>query len=329
MELLKTIDVARLKEGMFVVLPVSWFNHPFLKNRFVITGQQEIDRIMESGLEKVEIDLARGADDEDEGPVAEVASSQKTWDPESLIPAALREALHDKGLDPGKRAEVVYQSSREMMQRLLADPKAENIAEAKKGISEVVDLIIADNETSENLLRITTHDVYTYTHSVNVGVYSVMLAGKYFKGSDAHDMHELGAGFFLHDIGKVRIPQTIINKPGGLTRTELQVMRTHPYQGFQLLAEASHLSEECRAIVMEHHERVDGKGYPLGLKGEAIHIYGRICSVADVYDALTSERSYKSKLTTFKALRMMKHEMLGHFHEDLFESFVRLFSGNP
>ena len=105
-------------------------------------------------------------------------------------------------------------------------PSTQNIKEVKEGIFDVVDLILTDEETSHYLLSITSYDYYTYTHSVNVGVLSVLLAKALFKNSDLHNMHELGAGFFLHDIGKVRVNPAIINKKGKLTENEMAKIRT-------------------------------------------------------------------------------------------------------
>ncbi len=117
------------------------------------------------------------------------------------------------------------------------DPKAENIKEAKQGISEIVDMVFSQDDTSHYLLRITSHDFYTYTHSVNVGILSIMLAKHLFKGASNHNMHEIGAGFFLHDLGKIRVDPAIINKPGRLTEEEMQQMRKHPYQSYKILKE--------------------------------------------------------------------------------------------
>jgi HD-GYP domain-containing protein (c-di-GMP phosphodiesterase class II) len=189
----------------------------------------------------------------------------------------------------------------------------------------VTDLILSEDETASNMLRITSHDYYTYTHSVNVGVTAIILAKELFRTSDNHNLHELGAGFFLHDLGKVNIDPAIINKPGRLTDAEMGQMRTHPYKGYKILQEADALSDECRHIVLEHHERHDGAGYPKGMKGDEIHLYGRICAVADVFDALTAERSYKQALGRYEALKLMKEQMLAHFHKDVFDAFVLLF----
>lgn len=317
----KTINAQNLRIGMHVILPASWFNHPFLKNAFTIDSQDQIDLINEVGFNEIIIDTSKGLPD-----IEETTTPKKEWKPEELVPPELREAIYDKTLSPEKKAKVIYSSTVGIMQKLLEDPKAENIGEVKKGIAEMADLIMSDDQTSAQLLKLTSHDYYTYTHSVNVGIYSMLLAKAAFKHSDAHNMHELASGFFLHDIGKVKIDHELINKQGKFTAEEMQLMKMHPEFGYKLLHNTSHLTKECRIIVMHHHERVNGNGYPKGLKGEDIHIYGRICCIADVYDALTSQRSYKPSRSPFEAFRIMKEEMLGHFSENIFEKFVLLFA---
>jgi len=324
--MIKTIKVQDLAVGMYIMLPISWFKHPFLKNEFTIKSQDQIDKIIDYGITEIVIDTEKG-DRSDAHPTGSPARvPPKTWSPEKLVPPELREAIHDQSLPPEKKSRLVYESSRVLVERLFEDPRTENIREAKKSISEIVDLIIADDATSRELLKITSYDFYTYTHSVNVGVFSVLLAKSVFKGSDAHNMHELGAGFFLHDIGKVRIDPAIINKRGKLTEEEMYNIKSHPYQGYKILKETNQLTEECMIIVMQHHERENGSGYPKMLKGDQIHTYGRICCIADVYDALTSDRSYQQKLNTFEALKLMKETLVSHFHQELFKKFVFLFT---
>jgi HD-GYP domain-containing protein (c-di-GMP phosphodiesterase class II) len=323
------IRVNDLRIGMYVILPVSWFKHPFLVGRFPIKSQDQIDKIRDSGFDEVFIDTSKGSVPADAGSrsgIERITIPPKTWEPEKLIPPELREAIRDTSLPPEKKSQVVYRSSLQLMERLLEDPKVENIKAAKQGIAEIVDLIIADDATSAHLLKITSHDFNTYTHSVNVGVLSVLLVKSLVKGSDAHDLHEVGAGLFLHDIGKVRIDPAILNKPGRLTAEENHIIREHPRHGYDILAETDQLSEECRIIVMQHHEKENGKGYPRGLKGNDIHLYGRICRLADVYDSLTSERAYRQRLNTFDALKLMQEEMAGNFQKELFDKFVLLFA---
>lgn len=327
--MIKKIRTKDLRVGMHVIIPASWLNHPFAKNQFNIKSSDQIRKITEAGFDEVGIDTAKGmpiTDFEKIGHGDEGVNAPRIWEPEKLVPHELRDAIHDRNLSPERRARVVYQSSIELMEKLLEDPKTENIRVAKHAIAGIVDMILSQDDTSQYLLRITSHDFSTYVHSVNVGILAILLSKQLFKGSYSHDMHELGAGFFLHDLGKVRVDPAIINKPGSLNEEEMNKMRIHPYQSYLMLKEADQLSNECSIIALQHHEREDGKGYPRRLKGDEIHTYGRICCIADVFDALTAERSYKAKLTAFEALKIMKEEMLDHFHKEIFEEFVLLFT---
>jgi HD-GYP domain-containing protein (c-di-GMP phosphodiesterase class II) len=324
----RTINIDNLKVGMYVILPVSWYQHPFVKNEFLIKSKDQIEKISESGITEVILDTKRSklsGNQESRDPQAESEQTAKPTTPRTVVPDGLLDAIHDVNLPPQDKAKAVRAHSITMISNLLENPTAENIEDVKKGIAEVVDLILTDDETSLCLLSITSHDFYTYTHSVNVGFLAVSLSKSLFKKSVAHNMHELGAGFFLHDLGKVEVDASIINKPGKLTNEEMNQMRQHPHMGYKLLYETNQLTHECKKIVLQHHERYDGKGYPNGLEGDDIHLYGRICSIADVFDALTSERSYRQKLDPFVALQLMKEEMIHHFHRDLFEQFVLLF----
>jgi HD-GYP domain-containing protein (c-di-GMP phosphodiesterase class II) len=332
--MLKTIKAHDLKIGMYVILSQEWFtfDHPFLKNQFKIKSQKQIKKIIDYGIVNVLIDTDKSpqtVENVETTTDTDVSVSiPKEWRPEKLIPEEFRDVINDKNLPPAKKAKSIYKLSLVVMNKLLNTPTAQYIEEFKEGVSDMVDLIIIDDDTSSYLLNITSHDFYTYTHSVNVGVYSVLSSKALFKNSTLHNMRELGAGFFLHDIGKVKVNPNIINKKGKLTDDEISEMRTHPEQGFKILSEADQLSEECKVIVMQHHERYDGTGYPLGLKGDNIHLYGRICSIADVFDALTSERPYKTKLNPFAALKLMKEEMINHFQKEIFEEFVCLFKSS-
>ena len=243
-----------------------------------------------------------------------------------VVPADLLEVIHDKHLIPAKRALLVRQHSNTMMQRLLEQPTAANIQNVKSATTELVDLILRDDETTFYLTNISSHDYNTYVHSVDVGVIAIALAKSVFRRSDSHDLHALGAGFFLHDLGKVHVNLDIINKPGKLTDDEMEEMRRHPSMGFSLLEEAKQATDELRLIVLQHHEKLDGGGYPYGLKGEDIHIYGRICAIADIFNAMTSKRPYKQPMPSFTALKTMRDEMIPHsLQKDLFEKLVLLF----
>ena len=330
------VNPADLKIGMYVVLPLSWHEHPFLKSHFLVGSEVEIQKIKGLGLKNIHIDPSRSRPVKT-SPAGEPpsASGQATSGPEQKAAAQkvatdeLIAVVHDRSMPPAKKSVLVRQHSITMMKGLLENPTAQNMKEAQKGITEVVNLILTDDDTLHYLLDITSHDYYTYTHSVGVGVLGIALAKALFKDTTNHDMRALGVGFFLHDVGKVSINPSIITKPGRLTDAEMQEMRRHPSLGYKLLHETKQLTEESKIIVLQHHERVDGNGYPKGLRGGEIHIYGRICSIADVYDALTSDRPYRRKLPPLEALRIMHDEMIEHFQKDLFLEFLKMFKSNP
>jgi HD-GYP domain-containing protein (c-di-GMP phosphodiesterase class II) len=323
--MIKTVKTKDLKVGMYILLPKSWFAHPFIKNEFVINSPAQIAKIIEADIHEVAVDTERSKYEQNE-PVKTVIPKNIDKNSLPIIPPDLQEAISNKKMAAPEKAKIIHKHSTVMIQRLMERPSSENITEAKKGIAKVVDVILADDVTNQQLLNITSHDYSTYVHSVNVGLLGVGLSKSLFKNSDAHDMHELGAGFFLHDLGKVKVDINIILKPSVLTDEEIEEMRKHPQYGYDILAETKQLTEECKRIVLQHHERFDGRGYPMQLKGEEIHLYGRICSIADVFDALASKRPYRKGLRPFEALNIMKGEMMEHFHKELFQKFVLLFT---
>ena len=161
---------------------------------------------------------------------------------------------------------------------------------------------------------------------MNVGIFALGLATDLLQNESGHNMKEIAAGFFLHDIGKCQITSEILNKRGPYTDYEWKIMKRHPSDGFKILNKYNALTDESKVIVLQHHERHDGKGYPNGLDGDKIHIYSKICCIADVFDALTSTRPHKRAHSSFNALKIMRNEMQGEFDPEFFARFVMLFS---
>ncbi len=334
----KKVKVQDVKVGDYVILPLKWKEHQFWRNHFLVRNTRDIAKIAETGLEELEVDTEKSRNSEEaadgkpkneQGPkvaMKEEGADNSDWEEFNRIPDMLSDIIADKSMPSKKKAEAVYSHSLTLMDDLFNNPSAASIGVVKKGISNVVDLVLSDEETSMNLLSITSHDFYTYTHSVNVGIQSISLAKRLYHGSDAHDMHELGAGFFLHDLGKTKISPDILNKPAKLTDEEFAIIRSHPYQGYRLLKKTEFLTEECKVITLQHHERDDGTGYPRSLRSDEISDYAKICCIADVYDALTAERSYKKAMSPFEALSFMKEKLSGHFDKKIFSSFVQLFA---
>lgn len=324
----QSIPVNELKVGMHVTVPGSWFRHPFIRSRFVLNSRKDIDKMMDWGLTRVCVenqvsDIHRAASND--------SCPEASREPETAeaMPPDLMEALHDNGVAPDCRAAAVNACSKMVMKRLMENtPDEETISAAKNGFYEVIDCILDEDHLNHYLLSIRDYDTYTYSHSVNVGVLSLLVARKFFGHSDRHDLRELGIGFFLHDLGKIRINPDVIMKDGLLTDEEMTEMRRHPLYGFDILKETNQLTTESKLIVLEHHEREDGRGYPYGLYGNEIHEYARICALVDMYDALTSDRPYRQRLLPFQALNLIRRKLADRTQKALFETLVLVLGEN-
>ena len=199
----KKIDLHLLKVGMYIILPSSWLAHDFFKNEFKINNSQLLMKVQSQKLDYVIVDYEKSDISVLEtvtNPTAEELAYishndtikdpkddavPKNWSSRKVVPDNLIDAIEDKKLSPDKKSQVIYQHSLEMMESLLEKPDAVNIHECKQAVASITDLILSDDKTAESLLRITSHDFYTYTHSVNVGVTGIMLSKALFKHSDA------------------------------------------------------------------------------------------------------------------------------------------------
>ena len=326
--MIKKIPVNKLKVGMYVNLSRGWLSHPFPKSKFIIKSQVQIKTIAASGIKHVSVDTEKSrvvadslAKERDRGG----GSAHEEPGHMELILNSLRQEIDDEQLEPMKKAEVVYRNSIDMMSNLQEHPTIPNIVKSKMIISVVVNHLLAEGEASRTLMEVMATDYNTYTHSVNVGLLSVLLAKEIFtgkRGVGTGSMQDLGTGCFLHDLGKCKLPGSLFDKKGKLTVEEMRQTRLHPGYGYELLHQAKQFSSEVKSVVLQHHERADGTGYPLGLKGDQIHYFAHLCSIVDVYDALTSQSPYKESLSTFEALKIMKEEMVTHHNRDLFGALV-------
>jgi len=244
----------------------------------------------------------------------------------NFLKNTLVEVVRDPNTSSEKKAQAVHASCREILRWAFDEPRALFVRKAQEVILPTVSLIMHDDRATKHLIRLTAYDHSTYTHCTNVGIFGVALAKIFFGSASMKKMETLGPGFFLHDLGKCRIPIEILNKPGALTQEERQVVNRHPDDGRIMLADSGLLTDEAKIITGQHHERDDGMGYPLGLKENDIHPYARICRLADVYEALTSERSYHKRHSTFDAFKIMHKQFTSDLDRKLFELFIQLFS---
>ena len=228
--------------------------------------------------------------------------------------------------DPRKKRKIqaiaLKEKSKVIVKDLLDNPRSgENIKKAVKVIADLTDCILSSQDVLQDLVTLSSYDQYTYTHSVNV---AVLASGIGVSCGLTKDMVQiLGIGAVLHDIGKSAIPAEILNKPGRLNTREFEIMKGHVIEGFRAIESNDAVPKESRVVITQHHERLGGTGYPNGLAGEQITIFGRICAVADCYDAMTTSRPYKDAGTPFQALTQMKTER-SNYDAEVLDSFIRM-----
>ena len=217
-----------------------------------------------------------------------------------------------------------YANVSDQINELLENPQLqENIEKTKEIVNTMVDIILQDDFTVSSFVSIMEYDYYTHTHSLNVSVYALCL-GKEMK-LNRNQLEELGTSALLHDLGKSKIDKSIINKNGKLTETEFKEVQKHPFYGWLLVKKMGISNKNILEGIRYHHEKMDGSGYPEALKGDQIHLYAKIISICDIFDALTTKRTYKEPVSTFDTLIMMKKEMSKQLDGAIINQFINIF----
>lgn len=199
--------------------------------------------------------------------------------------------------------------------------------DAKPVVDGFIESVFRNESAAATLFKLRRFDEYSYTHCINVGVLAIIL-GKYL-GLDKDTLSLLGLSGLFHDVGKGRIPEDILNKPDRLSPSELNIMKTHPLESYRILSAKGGPTKEILSGAVEHHERFDGTGYPRGLTGTEIGLFGRIISIVDVYDALTSKRVYKEAMPVSKALSLMYQWRDSTFAPNSIEQFIKCIGVYP
>jgi putative nucleotidyltransferase with HDIG domain len=311
----------------------SWLQHDFFRTSFLIDSPKIVERLQASGLEAVMIDPSRGV-----APVARSAAGAAPLAPEALAqapaepvaevtPDAPKEAK-PKPLAPLSqemdKARDVTRMVRNTVESLFRDAQrgrnldAQRIDTAVRSVHESLD---RNPGALLSLVRIKRADEYTYMHSVAVSALMAQLAKTL--GMDDAAQHQAATAGLLHDIGKVGVPNEILNKPGRLTEDEFTAVRNHPRNGYELLARGGEFDDVALDVCLHHHERIDGRGYPDRLKGDEITLFAKMGAICDIYDAISSNRPYKSAWTPFESLRQMASWGKGHLDHEIFRAFVQ------
>lgn len=234
--------------------------------------------------------------------------------------AAPAEAAKTDGLT--MKSLAVKETSKIVLKELLDDPRSgEKIKEINPLVNEMIECVLANNDAIYDLLSLGGYDYYTYTHSVNVAALAIGLGVA--TGMKRGAVEKLGIGAMLHDIGKSAISSEILNKQGKLGEGEYKIIQSHVVEGERILKTHKDFPGEAYSAVLQHHEKLSGKGYPLKLSGAEIKPFGRITAIADCYDALTTRRPYKPAMTPFYALSVIAKET-GDYDPELLKVFIKM-----
>jgi HD-GYP domain-containing protein (c-di-GMP phosphodiesterase class II) len=303
--MLRKITIDQLRVGMYVEqVDKDWFDIPFFRKH--IASEQQIEKLRSYYVHEITIDTDRGCDLDGAGPRTALAVAEPPPDRIEIGPA-----------------KVAYTQAVAAMHEILEDSRSGRYLQeepTREVVSEMVDSCMRNDDAMASLTKLLRHDEYTFSHCVNVTVFALTL-GKAL-GLTRDELQIFGESVLLHDVGKMLVPPEILNKPGKLTAEEFDVMKLHVQRGVDFLRESFPHRADLAVVAQEHHERLDGSGYPLGTRGDQISRWGQISAIADVYDALTSRRCYKSELTPYKAISLIYRLSGGDFNSAYVERFI-------
>ena len=280
------LAVDRLVPGLYIDLELSWKQHPFLFSRFKLKSESEIQIIRQLGLSEVSVFPERS---EAQVPTLDDAPTQSTDTSKDQLWADKRERIEEAARYRRRRDNVShkYKETVKKVKRLNQDLKTAP-ANAMRDAGEVIENMIETFDTQSqvliNLVNLSDAGFTFYNHALNVTVLSLMLGRAL--GLSTDELRDLGLGAMLHDVGKTLIPSKVLMKRGEFTRAEVELIKTHTVLGARLARQVQKLRPEAIAVIEQHHEMLDGSGYPEGLKGDAQSRYAKIVAITNIYDKL-------------------------------------------
>ncbi|MFW6350453.1 MAG: HD-GYP domain-containing protein [Thiohalospira sp.] len=327
--MLRTVTVSQLEPGMFIHdLQMSWLQHPFLRSQFLLRSQDDIDRIRALGIREVVIDTGR-AERLPEGPEERQEETARLQAELDAYPGERPRAdvLRQRRVEVDEELETarpVREEATGVVESVMHDARLGrqvDLARVEPVAERMMESIFRNPNALLSLGQVRRVDRYTFEHSIAVGVLLVTYARA--RELDPEVIYQLGLGGLLHDIGKARVPEAILTKPGALSAEEYQVMQRHVNLGLEMVGDMPELPPPTLEVIAQHHERWDGSGYPNGLCEDEIGPYGQMAAVVDVYDAITSDRCYHRGEHPTLVLRRMLEWSRSHFREEVVHHFIQ------
>jgi putative nucleotidyltransferase with HDIG domain len=311
-------------------LECSWLAHPFATNTFKLESETDIRKIIAAGIKEVEIDTEKGLDiyieEKEQQPLIEKRKPENKL-LRSAVDDNLAKPAEQKNIDVKteiQQARIAFSEAGQIITDMMSDVKMGKQVEMEQVnpvINKLSDSVLRNHNALLGLSRIRIMDKYTFEHSVSIAVLLMSFAKS--MGLGRNIIKELGTGGLLHDIGKTLTPDEILNKPGNLTDEEFVIMRHHVVDSKNILEKTPGLSQIALDVAAQHHERYDGTGYPNGLKGDEISLYGQMSTIVDVYDAITADRCYHKGKEPSVVLKLLMKWSKTHFNPELVQKFIQ------
>ena len=314
------IPVNQLQPGMYVLAIASQTGAMEIAQTGLVTNRQQVDALIRRGVLTVRVDLARSK-----------LPGGGTASPADVVTNGAGSS-RQIGSGEGRELKIrrLYQEARELQGKFIRHLKAGepiDITPLAAVAEEMVDTMFTHGDAMLCLARIRAKDAYLMEHSMNV---AILLAnfGRYL-GLDRSVLKELTLGGLLHDVGKIMTPDEVLNKPGKLTDEEFGVMRQHVVHSYDILSNTAGITPTMLEVAANHHERLDGTGYPQRLKGDQLSLYTRMSGIVDVYDAVTADRVYKQGMQPTQAFRILLKGINQHFDAELVTKFIKCMGVYP
>ena len=324
----KRIGIDELRPGMLVEkLDRAWFTTPFFRHKMTITSDQQIAQLKACGVQTLIVSLE--AEEAKEGPVLESDITDEPAVPAEKETASVQPVVpFDEELPAARQ---IYQAVKIVIQDAMHDVRfgrAINVDAVHKVVSDMMDSVFRNPDALASLSRLKRFDEYTFYHSVNTALLA-MSVGRSL-GFDRSALHIVGVGTLLHDIGKMKIPIEVLNKPGRFEAHEMEIMKQHVLRGVEVLNSTTGLGDSYVQPALEHHERVNGAGYPHRRAKQDISQFGLITAIVDIYDAMTSDRCYHKGQPAHQALQFLYRLSLeGHLDSTLVQRFIQVVGVYP
>jgi HD-GYP domain-containing protein (c-di-GMP phosphodiesterase class II) len=223
-----------------------------------------------------------------------------------------------------KSARIVHQEAEGVVRNIMHDVRLGRSIQSdrvKKAVSNMVDSILRNEDALLSLTRIRKYDEYTFVHSLDVCIFCLSMARHMSLSRD--EMLDMGIGALLHDCGKMKIPLQILNKPEALSANDWVEVRKHPLYSREIMEKSPGIPERSKELALQHHERFNGAGYPFGLQGDGIGIFGQVAGIVDFYDAITADRPYRKALQPHEGIRQIYERCQVEFSGFLVERFIQ------